>query len=376
MFKTSHLLLTVVLAMSAMLPARSNAQNGSAAGAVFVMTNAAGGNEIVSYQRSVDGSLQEGQSFRTGGRGSGGVTDPLASQGSLTLSSDGSLLFAVNAGSGDISVFRVHGANLALIDRLPCGGSEPVAIAQHDSLVYVLNAGGASNVTGFRLHQDGTLSPIANSVAYLTAGNSGAASLSFSPDGQFLLVSEKITMNLDVFPVQSGGTLGAAVVSPSAGPGLFGVLFASNGIALATETGPAGGTNASSISSYSVQSSGALTTISASVPTLGAATCWHVITPDSRWVYTSNAGSANISGYSLSATGVLTPVAGTIVGTNPAGSTNLDIALSSNGKFLYTLDSGTGMVSSFGINQDGTLTSLGEATGLTASAGFNGIAAY
>src|SRR5258708_33171561 len=111
MLKTSHLLLTAVLAMSAILPARSHAQTSSAAGAVFVMTNAADWNEIVAYQRGADGSLQQGRSVRTGGRGSGGVTDPLGSQGSLTLSRDGSLLFAVNSGSGDISVFLVHGSN-------------------------------------------------------------------------------------------------------------------------------------------------------------------------------------------------------------------------------------------------------------------------
>lgn len=69
------------------------------------------------------------------------------------------------------------------------------------------------------------------------------------------------------------------------------------------------------------------------------------------------------------------PLAGTILGTNPSGSTNLDIAISSEGKFLYSLNSGTGTVSIFAINQDGTLTSLGDATGLSESAGFNGIAA-
>jgi len=54
---------------------------------------------------------------------------------------------------------------------------------------------------------------------------------------------------------------------------------------------------------------------------------------------------------------------------------NLDIALSSDGRFLYTLNSGTGTVSIFSINEDGTLTSLGDAGGLSASAGYNGIAA-
>ena len=46
------------------------------------MTNAASGNEIVSYKRNTDGSLEEGRTFSTGGRGSGGVTDPLASRDS------------------------------------------------------------------------------------------------------------------------------------------------------------------------------------------------------------------------------------------------------------------------------------------------------
>jgi 6-phosphogluconolactonase len=132
MLKTSHFLFSAVLAgvlsLSALLPAYSSAQTtNNAAGAVFVMTNAADKNEIISYKRSADGSLEQGRSFRTDGRGSGGVTDPLGSQGSLTLSEDHSLLFAVNAGSGDISVFRVHGKNLSLVDKVACGGSEPVA---------------------------------------------------------------------------------------------------------------------------------------------------------------------------------------------------------------------------------------------------------
>ena len=140
-------LLLVMLAIAPGLPALSNAETHGSTGAVFVMTNAASGNEIIAYGRNADGSLEQGRRFTTGGRGSGGVTDPLASQGSLTLTEDRSLLLAVNAGSGSISVFRVHGDRLSLVDRVPCGGAEPVAVAQHGNLVYVLNAGGTSNVT-------------------------------------------------------------------------------------------------------------------------------------------------------------------------------------------------------------------------------------
>src|SRR6516225_2417968 len=157
-------LLVVVLAIGAGLSARSNAQNNAekdeSAGAVFVMTNAAERNAIIAYKRSADGSLSESHTFSTGGRGSGGNTDPLESQGSLTLSQDHSFLLAVNAGSGEISVFRVHGARLTLVDKVPCGGSEPVAVAEHGKHVYVVNAGGNSNVVGFRLDEDGRLKAI------------------------------------------------------------------------------------------------------------------------------------------------------------------------------------------------------------------------
>lgn len=369
-------LLIVMLALAAGLSVRSNAQSEGATGAVFVMTNSASRNEIVAYKRNPDGSLEEGNRFSTGARGSGGLIDPLGSQGSLTLTTDGSLLLAVNAGSGTISIFQVHGARLALVENVPCGGSEPVAVAQHGDLVYVLNAGGTSNVVGFRLEFNGKLRPIEESIAFLTTANSGAASLAFSPDGQFLLVTEKLTNRVDVFRVRADGTIGAIKPNPSVGPGLFSVVFAPNGTAITTETGPAGGTNASAVSSYAVLANGTLSPISVSVPTFGAATCWQAVTPDGRFVYTSNAGTSNISGFSIAANGTLTALPGTVVTLQPAGSTNLDIAISANGKFLYTLNSGTGTVGMFAINTDGSLTTLGETGGLAATAGLNGIAAF
>ena len=377
MRKAVRTLLFVALAVSVVSTTRSNAQDrrSNGAHAVFVMTNAVGRNEVISFQRAADGSLQEGQTFATGGRGTGGVTDPLESQGSLTLSQDHSFLFAVNGGSGEISVFFVDGSKLLLVDKAVSGGAEPNAVAQHGNLVYVLNVGGSSNVVGFRLNARGQLRKIPNSTRFLTTNNSEAASLAFSPDGQFLAVTERATNNIDVFHVQDDGTLGPIVVNPSPDPGAFSVSFAPNGAALVSETGPTGGNNASAISSYSVIANGTLSPISTGVATLGNANCWNAVTPNGQFVYVSNAGSSTISGFAISAAGRLTPIGSTVVGTNPSGSTNLDITVSADGKFVYTLNSGTGTIGIFAIQSDGTLNSLGDAGGLSESAGFNGIAA-
>jgi 6-phosphogluconolactonase len=97
-------------------------QPGTKAGAVFVMTNAADKNQILTFERAANGTLTSRQAVDTGGRGSGGVNDPLEAQGSLTLSQDHSLVFAVNAGSGTVSTFRVNGADLDLSDQVPSGG--------------------------------------------------------------------------------------------------------------------------------------------------------------------------------------------------------------------------------------------------------------
>ena len=375
MRKAVHILWMVALAISVVSATYSNAEDEHSQGAVFVMTNSANRNEVISYKRATDGSLQAGHRFATGGRGSGGNNDPLESQGSLTLSQDHTLLFALNAGSGEISVFQVHGADLSLTDKQLSGGSEPNAVAQRGHVVYVLNTGGSSSVVGFRVSEDGKLYTIPNSLTFLSTNTSGASSLAFSPNGQFLVVTERETNSIDAFRVKKNGTLSPIVINSSAGPGVFSLAFAPNGAALAAETGPAGGQNASAISSYSVASNGTLTPISTSVPTLGAATCWNAVTPNGKWVYTSNAGTSNISGFSIGSNGALTALPGTIVGTNPTGATNLDIAITSDGKFLYTLDGEIGKISIFGIQSDGALTNLGTTGALPKGVGFNGIAA-
>jgi 6-phosphogluconolactonase len=341
----------------------------------FVMSNNPDSNEVIAFVHSADGSLLQETHYATHGRGSGGVNDPLESQGSLTLNADHSMLFAVNSGSGEITSFQVQNSALEFAGKVPSGGSSPVAIAQSHRRVYVLNQGGPGSVVGFQVGQEGQLSQIPRSTAFLSANAVGGSSISISPDGQTIAVVERLANNIDVFHVNPDGTLENAVVNPSPAPGAFAGLFAPDGALLVSETGPAGAVGASAISSYSIQSSGHLSVISQSVPTFGNANCWNAISPDGLHVYVSNAGSSTISGFTIGRGGVLSPISSTVLGSNPAGATNLDITVSGDGKVLYSLNAKVGAIGVFLIGSGGTLTEVAQITGFTAAVGFNGIAA-
>jgi 6-phosphogluconolactonase len=344
------------------------------ASTVFVMTNDAVKNEVLTYQRLFDGRFTLKERLITGGRGSGGTTDPLQSQGSLTLSHDHNLLFAINSGSGTISSFRLLRGHPVLVDQEPTGGSEPVAVAEHNDTVYVLDAGGNGAIVVYRADNLGRLHQIRNSTVHLTATHSGGSSISVSPDGRTLAVIEKVPNNIDTFPIHPDGTLGSVVINHSVTPGVFAAVFTPTGQLVVSENQP-GGTDISSISSYTINADGTITAVSQSVPTFGDGNCWNAITPNGKYVYVDNSATSTVAGFSVGSNGTLTPIAGTILSSNPAGATNLDIAVSGDGKFVYTINSGAGSVSIYSINSNGTLNDLGEIDGLPKTVGFNGIAA-
>jgi 6-phosphogluconolactonase len=375
MLKAIRGLLTLALSVGAITSTMYAAENAvGSASTVFVMTNDTVKNEVQAYQRLQDGSFALKGSFATGGRGSGGTTDPLQSQGSLTLNGDHNLLFAINAGSGTVSSFHLLGGLPALVDQEPTGGAFPIAVAEHNGTVYVLNAGGNGAIVAFRADGIGHLSQIPNSTALLTATNSGGASISVSPNGKTLAVIEKDPENIDTFPINPDGTLGTVVVNHSVTPGIFGAVFTPGGQLIVSEDQP-NGTDVSSISSYTINTNGTITAISQSLPTFGDGNCWNAITPNGKFVYADNSSTSTIAGFSVGSNSALTPIGGTIVASYPAGTTNLDMIVSGDGEYLYTLNSGTGSVGIYSINSDGTLSNPGDIEGLPKTVGFNGIAA-
>jgi 6-phosphogluconolactonase (cycloisomerase 2 family) len=82
-------------------------------GGVYAMTNDGDNNQVVVYDRAGDGILTMAGVFDTGGKGRTlEPGDALGAQGPLILSPDHRWLFAVNAGSNSITVFRVVGGGL------------------------------------------------------------------------------------------------------------------------------------------------------------------------------------------------------------------------------------------------------------------------
>ena len=185
---------------------------------------------------------------------------------------------------------------------------------------------------------------------------------------------EKVPNNIDTFSIHDDGTLGDVVVNHSVTPGVFAAVFTPTGKLIVSENQP-GGTNISSISSYTINANGTTTAISQSLMTLGDGNCWNAVTPNGKYVYADNSATSTVAGFSIGPNGALTPIGGTIVGNNPAGTVNLDITTSTDGRFLYTINSGTGSISIYRINADGTLLDYGDINGLPKSVGFNGIAA-
>lgn len=324
-------------------------------GAVFTLSNDPAGNAVVAFHRAADGTLSAAGSVPTGGNGSG---DGLGSQGALVLSDDGGWLVAVNAGSNDVSVLSVGAAGLEVTDVESSGGTRPISVTIHGSLIYVLNDG-SDNISGLRLGTDGSLTPVEGSTKPLSGTGIDPAQIEFTNDGSKLVVTEKNTNLIDLYKVRGNGSLGGRPPQPSEGETPFGFAFDPAGHLIVSEAF-GGAPGASAVSSYSVGRNGALTTVSASVPDGQAAACWIAVTPDGAYAYTTNTGSDNISGYSIGADGSLTLFPGDPF---PAGDGPIDMAIA-EGHYLYALNGGTHDISAYTINADGTLSSFAGIGGL------------
>lgn len=325
----------------------------SSGGVLYTQTNDPAGNSVQRFARGADGSLKPAGTFATGGLG---LATLGGRQGAVALSDDGHYLYAVNAGSDTVSVFRAGRHRTRLVDVVPSGGDAPASIDEQDGRVYVLNSGGTPNVTAFWRRGNGSLKAIATRA--LAPGADGAAQVSVMPDGRSLVVSERLANRLETLPLDVFGRPGSPVVIASSGAVPFGFGIAPQGTIVVSEAG------ASTVSSYRAARSGSLRTITASLAVGQGAACWVAVSPNGRLAYTGNA-AGGISGFAIERDGSLRPIGNTLL------ASPRDLDFDASGRYLQAI-SATGQVASYRVGSNGSLTLVDTAP---AAAGITGAAA-
>lgn len=332
---------------------------------VFTSSNEPSGNQLLVYAKSERGGLVLRGRVATGGYGSGAG---LGSQGAVTLSDDGRYVYVVNAQSNSLSTFELRPRGPALMSVVASNGLHPISVTENNGIVYVLNDGGSGNVAGFR-NQRGELKPIAGSNRPLSvAGGAAPAQIGFSDSGDALVVSEKGTNKLTSYAVAYSGSIGAPIVSASAGITPFGFAFNRRNRLIVTEA-VGGAAGASTVSSYafSAYEPARPVVVSAKVPDTQSAACWVAVTPNGRWAYVANTGSSTVSSYTVANSGQIA-LAEAAAGSTGAGSAPADTAVSADGRQLYVRNGVTATISSFRIRNDGSLSAAAPTTGLPAHA--------
>jgi len=397
-----QLLLLIVIGLALVACEPRMVPPGAEVTAVYSMSNAADGNEVVAFSRAADGMLTRLGAYSTGGTGSGSFEDVAnalvlgSAQGEASpnnIIDTTNLLFAANAGSNSITVFKVKQDGLERVEVQDSGGEKPVSVTVNNGLLYVLNSGeteddlfdgegnviapncttgGLPSVTGFKVSSDGQLDPIPNSTQMLSGDAfSGCAQVSFNPSGNVLVVTERTAVEpgktndmlpagdegvILTFTVNGDGTLDNKQIFDATGQGPFGFTFRKeDGLLLTSEQfdGPFG-PDLGAASAYALDSDGNLTATSASVGNGGTDSCWFVVTDDGTLGFVASFfdPSPRISSYRISPEGDLTLINGDAAIPEQGAA---DLALSGDSKYLYNINAFTGKVNAYKVGKDGSL---------------------
>jgi 6-phosphogluconolactonase (cycloisomerase 2 family) len=276
-------------------------------------------------------------------------------------------LFAYAVGASGVSAFTINDNSGALTPVAPTpfpAGTNPLAIGIEPSarFVYVANSG-SNNVSAFRINAlSGALTNIAGSPF---AAGTFPASVTIHPNGRFAYVTNLNTGgapgNVSAFRIDPvTGALTSVAGSPfTAGLDPRIIVIDSSGRFAYVMN-----IDSNDISAFHIRDSGALVPVTGS-PFGGLSSPRGItIEPTGRFLYVTNRGANNISAFAInSVSGALTPVAGSpfAVGDNPFA-----ITTDPAGRFLYLTDTSASDISVFAIDgTNGALTPV-DADGGTA----------
>lgn len=334
---------------------------------LYTETNEAGSNQIYIYRVNGDGSLSLKGSVSSGGAGTGAG---LGSQGALVLSDSHEWLFAVNAGSNSVSSFKVgQDGSLSLAHTENSYGKMPVSVSVHNDLLYVLNFA-SDNIHGFRIGSEGSLTHIDGSTKPLSGTAVVAPQIAFTPNGNWLLVTEKATNKISSFKVKGDGSVANDQATASTGQTPFGFDFGRDDI-MVVSNAAGGAAGAGSATSYRIRANGTPHDVNGAVANKQGAPCWVATTKYGRFAFVSNTGSNSISSYYIAPGGYLFLVSKAAA---PTDNSPTDIVVAKNNYFVFALTSMSGTIGEYHRKFFGGLEKTGLVSGLPAPT--TGLAIY
>jgi 6-phosphogluconolactonase len=378
--------------------ATTSGTQGGGGGWVFTATNNPSGNAVFVYKRGANGQLTQTATVPTGGKGA--INQPpfgfpvVDSSGSINLTSNGKLLFVVNAGSNSVTSFQVKSSGLKRVSVVSSHGKLPISLASSGNTLYTVNEI-SKNIYGWTFTSNGVLHPIAASNRKLTAvtptGKKDkvgvAAGIGFTADGAVVAVTQRglprTYGEIDTFAIGQGGGAGKSqayatkgVANPFGFSAVGKYLVVSNAGLVKTPSGaqpnPADFTQfTGSVATYKVSDSGKVTFVHNTLSG-GRAACWLIITKNGKIAITTNtlssgtppaggptSGQGAVATLSVGANGKLT----LLKQANTSPGFPGDEALSRDSKYLYVDDPsiivpGGGHIEAYKLGPGGTVTPI------------------
>jgi 6-phosphogluconolactonase (cycloisomerase 2 family) len=383
-------------------------------GHLYMQTNEAR-NAIIHYRWAESGALTEVERVATGGAGSG-LLSPIyhtkrpnhfEGAGSVILTPDHHFLFTTNGGDNSVSSFAIdEEGRVTLLDVKPTGnrtngGAKSLAYAPSSRTLFVVHTFGPDHLRLMSVDEKGNLTPRPEQYSVNTRDwtNRGPTMAVLSPDGKFLVVGTTfdelptrknpdgslilwiprpdgklhlIASNasdpngLVVFPVSGDGTLGASSLYDAKGISPFYIAFLHN----RPDTFIIGYAVSDGVAMGRIDAEGKINVISPLVQIdtsrgLPSELCWLAVSPDDRFVFSTDFGYSYISSFHIDGNGLSiakdpagpkVPGDGTFRAINgTVGSGPSDTWLTPDGAYLYQIYGNASKLVGYATQPDGSL---------------------
>ncbi len=271
-----------------------------------------------------------------------------------TASTTGNYAFVANEGSNTLTGYSISTAGvLTALSGTPLSFTLPptaAAVSRSNNFLWV---GTASQIFGYAISSSGAITPL-NSGATLV--NANCTDMQTTPDGKYLMVLDGTGNSIDLFTINSDGTLSTAVgigFTPPSGSSIPHTLRINPaGTMVAASLGTAG----EMLFSFSSSTATLAQLGNQTVPPNLTADYGNAWDPTGSYLYVVRVGtSAGLVVNRVSSTGTLTPTTSTVYAT---GDNPYAVTLDNAGTYAYVANHGSSNISAWTIGTNAALTAV------------------